>query len=589
MFARSSQVLYLALAGALCLAGVAPVHADSRVPPIAEANLPVAGTCAPIRSTDVTHVRVGQLGWFLASGGSREPVNLQGLTALLKTRVGTAKPSTHSVWITASKNHMWAHIVPIVNACQVAGIYRVGIRVPSQDGKVLGFPLFLPARAEGAQASSGSATRLPLWIKAVANQPGVETRDLPDITHPDAKEPGATDPSFKGLRPGEKGPDYERSDPKRLYALAKLFTQKMGRIVAEVRMDNNVSLQYAVTVLDVLYRGGVAGVRVRYPTLLPNLRAPTVVRIRVLKEPHGKDLDLSSEPRQGVEIPPIAPRTEPWPIDGANIPGALYMDLEDINWSGKARAAAQRFDNVSRKGQLPNERVRRDIAAHLQRFTQDLGTNLLSGMRGGQLIKNSMVVRLREPEKLVPAVQASRDAFRDAVRVEPSTVRLTLFFFNGVKGVGSADVTVHIGADSPSFVFARWADEPVPANIILPPEPVDPFAAGVPGALRAWVETAFLRGKQGGGAAMPMTPPDEILAELPASYHDRVKPYLDRRASQFEALARNLRATRYDRLFVVVNEASAAVHNKTGVVGGIKMQMEVEEKALRIKHLKPIR
>jgi biopolymer transport protein ExbD len=526
---------------------------EEGVPEVARDDLPAAGTCAPIEGGNATFVTVGESGRYRLDGAA-DTVDQAALVAALGARAGVPldgrTPSRHSVWIAAPAKSAWTGVINVIMACRQAQIFRVGLQVRSEAGEgLMGFPLFLPLPppADPAALPKGKARRMDVRVQ----------------TGPDAP-----------------------SDPRRAYAAAEKASHLFGPVVAEVTIAANVEVQYAVTVLDMLWRGGSAAVKLKFGVLVPNLRGPRNGRVLV----ESRSLPAESEP---IAVPPIRARKAPWPDEGAAQPGVLALELEDFPTGG----AKKEPDGPADEPPLPNYAAERaGVPATALRASETrvlewsagLGRDLTAQLKDGKGAEKRFAVRFRPAEKLAALVTPMRETFPGAPKVVPSTVRLDVYLFRGAAAVGKADVTVHLAGSALSLVFARWVGaEELPKDLVLPPFAVDPFAAGVPGHLRVWLEGTLASGRAHGVAGIPLTPPSEVLSQLPRVAHAGVAPALAARAADVDLLARWLAATPCDRLLLIVRDATASVQLPTGVVGILRYGLEPEEKDLRLNSLSP--
>jgi len=552
---RTALIVPLALVLAATVAP--PAAADARVPAIANTDLPVAGTCAPIRSSDVTHVMIGErtsIRWYRVAGLA-EPVELAALLATLKVRAGTARPSRHAVWITASAQHAWIHVMRVRQACFSAGIYRVGLRVRSEaTGQVMGFPLFLPPGKSGTPA--GKAGLLQLRINTL----------------------------------GEKNAKAE-SDVGHIYAAAKRAMEQRGtfgvdQIIGRLWLAPNTPLQYAVRSIDLLYRGGCAGVWLR-----SGARPPPPLKYKAIPIVEIQGGMVSRHP-QSLAPPPIQPRSQPWGLAGAGRPG--WVDLEVVELptvDGKTPAASKpkprvRPNYAAQPGGVPAD-VFRSADAQARIWSQRLGEDLLKGLRGDKAFKDRFVVALRRDEVLPKLVAAARGQFPDATRVIPSTLQFNVFLFNAGTLVGRADVTVSIVGDRLRIVFGSW--RPLDRAMTLAPFVVDPFATGEPAAWRIWFEGVFHDARTRGRSAWPTASSELVTRYFPAVARRGVSGAIAARDPKLDTLAAELAKTPYDRLVLTIPRGTAAVFAADKIVGVLNFGLSSEEGALRLDELKPRR
>jgi hypothetical protein len=561
---RSTALLLVLFLGL----GARPARADEPVPDVGSKDLPVVGTCAPIDSADVTRLLVGPTGLARMDGGA-DVLDHPTLVAALKPRAHAVAgvPSRHSVWITASAAQPFTPIRAVMAACAEAGIFRVGVEVKSEQGTLgFGFPMFLagPRKAPPAGQSRLRGRSFPLILDR-----------------------------WEGAE----------SNPRRIYMLAKRASDQFPPVVAEVSLDVNLSVQHVLTCLDLLYRGGCAGVRVgfrnpmvgrssRVGTGLPGgeergeKKVPTHLVAKVGK---GEDARVLEAREPNVDVPPLAPRTQPWGDDGANAPGALDLDLEPlpVGSGGKPKDDDEEplptYAGV--KEGAPTTAVVAANAA-ITRWTATLGkvlTDALALKWDPDLTPTRFVTRLRGAERVGALLTPVSAKFPGAQRVTPSTLRLDVYLLKGVTVVGKVETTIHTAGSAMSFVFAKWGKIDVESgDLTIPPAVSDPFAAGVPGHLRVWLEAAFSAVYRQGAGGLPLAPVNEVLAQLPAIAHASSTKALDARAPDMELLAKWLQVTEYDRLLIVPRSGTAGVLAEGRIAGILEYGLESEEKELRL-------
>lgn len=548
------------LAGALLPAGaLRGARADGRVPDVKRAELPVVGTCAPLGSGPATLVQVGVLGAYRVDGQAAV-IDEDALVALLKQRAAATPggPGRHEVWVVASAANPFLPVARVHIACQQAGIFRVGLQVQAeQGGAVMGFPIFLPASAAEPAAAGAPAQARRLAVRL-------------DRT---------------------EGP--EESNPRRLWLAAQQAVERFGPVVAEVSLDANLPTQHVLTCLDMLYRGGVAAVKLgfRAPTLGRRTIEGGVERTRVprllLVQVQGRALPVG-EP--AAALPPMAPRKAPWGDEGASQPGALELVLEDID-EGKARTPGAGSAPAAAPEPLPSYAGRHEgapaaaVAAADRAFalwTQALGKSLLQALKGVATLPAFMVRRQRDVRELAAQVTPLQQMFPEAQRVQPTTLQLDAFLVRENVVVGKVATTLYTGGGALSFVFGRWVVEPFPQDLVLPPLPTDPFAAGVPGHLRVWLEASLAATTRQGAGGLRLAPEREVLGYLPAVAQPAARAALAARLPELEQLAAELAKVSYDRLLLVPRQATAAVVGSGAVLGIVQYGLEAEERELRL-------
>ncbi|MFM8980938.1 MAG: ExbD/TolR family protein [Planctomycetia bacterium] len=554
---RIPVLLLVLLACAALPAGAREAAADERVPDVARGELPVAGTCAPLGSGPSTLVQVGVLGAYRVDGRP-EVIDEPALVALLKQRAAATPggPGRHAVWVVTSAANPFLPVARVHIACQQAGIFRVGLQVQSEQGSaVMGFPIFLPATAAEPAASGAPAQARRLAVRL-------------DRT---------------------EGP--EESNPRRLWLAAQQAVERFGPVVAEVSLDANLATQHVLTCLDMLYRGGVSAVKLgfRAPTLGRRTMEGGVERTRVprllLVQVQGRPLPVG-EP--AAALPPIAPRKAPWGDEGASQPGALGLVLEDID-EGKARAAgsapaaaAEVLPSYAGRHEGAPEAAVAQADRALATWAQAVGKSLLEALKGVATLPAYMVKRQRDVRALAEQVTPLQQLFPDAQRVQPSTLQMDVFLVRENAVVGKVASTLYTGGGALSFIFARWVVEPFPQDLVLPPLPTDPFAAGVPGHLRVWLEASLAAVYRQGAGGLRLAPEREVLGYLPAVAQAGARAALASRLPEMEQLAAELQRVPYDRLLLVPRQATAAVVGGGAVRGIVQYGLEAEERELRL-------
>jgi hypothetical protein len=544
----------------LCL-WASPAHADGRVPEVAAKDLAVAGTCAPIAGAPLTYVTVGDTGLYRVDGRP-EVLDDAGLVAVLTQRAAAPANgvSRHEVWVVASAAHPFLAVARVRLACQQARVFRMGVQVRAeQGGAVMGFPLFLPASANERPPTTGAPTARRLEVR-------LDRTDGP-----------------------------EESNPRRLFLATQQAVERFGPIVAEVSLDANLPTQHVITCLDMLYRGGAVGVKL-------GIRAPTVGRRSIeggaertrvprllLASVQGRALPLA-EPV--TALPPIAARKVPWPDEGANQPGALDLVLEDVpqragpskDTPAKPADPEPLSSYAGRHEGAPGTVV---VAANraVGLWAQGLGKSLLEAIDGVATLPKYMVNRMREPQRLTAQVTPLQPMFKGAQRVQPTTMKLDVYLVRDVTIVGKVEVTLHTAGSALSFIFARWVVETFPSDLSLPPVLTDPFAAGVPGHVRVWLEAAFSAVYRQAAGGLPMAPEREVLGYLPAVAQAGAGQALAGRPAEFDVLAKWLTVTPYDRLLILPRQGTAAVIGGNRVMGILQYGLEAEEKELRLTSL----
>jgi hypothetical protein len=444
----------------------------------------------------------------------------------------------------------------VQQACALAGIYRVGLRVRSETtGQVMGFPLFLPPAPSGTP-SGRKGGKLDVKVVTVAWK---ESAAPSDVSHVYAAVRRAVE------RRAEFGVDA---------------------IVGSLWIATNAPLQYALSAIDMMYRGGCVGVRLRRGVLLPRLETRGVPKIEI----QGGVVSRHPQP---LKPRPLQPRSAPWPLNGAAQPGWVDLQLADlpsIAGEGKPPAAGPqpRPNYAALAGGVPPN-VRAQVEGEIRTWAQSLGRAMLSGLRGGSDLEKLLVVGLRRKEAVPELIEPARRTFPDATRVVPSALQFSTYLFHRGTLRGRADATLHLTSARPSLVFGSWVplgDAP-PLNLV--PFPVDPFAAGRPSSFRIWLEAIFDAARRGGVGGLPLAPAAEVLANLPAVAHRGTQAALSRRGERVRTLAAQLARTPYDRVVLVPLRGTATVVAGRRVVGILSFSVRSEENELRLDDLRPRR
>ncbi len=554
---RRTAPYLLLLALALILAAAPrPAAADERVPAISDRDLPVVGTCAPIDGSDVSIVTVGKASdarWFQVSGVAA-PVDFNGLIKVLGQRAGATRPSKHSVWITASARHSWVHAKRVRNAAAVAGIYRTGLRVRSEaTGQVMGFPLFLPPGPTGVPGPK--AGLLKLRINTVS-----------------AKERKAS------------------SDAGHAYAAARRAIEKRAefgvqKVIASVWIATNARLQYALTTLDLLYRGGCSGVRVSSGMQVPRL---DVEPVTILEIQGG----VASRIPQKLKPGTLMPRRAPWGLLGPAEAGWVDFvptKLPALDGSRPVKGARPelRPNYAAQPNGVPSS-IWKGVDQELRTWMTSLGADLTKGLRGGDL-KERFTIGLRRKETLPTYVAPARRAFPDATSVIPATLQVNSLLFRGGSLVGRADVTLLLAGDRLRVIFATWIPLEPTSSGTLVPFAVDPFAAGDAAALRVWIEALYAGTKRYGMKVIPLATGANVLPYFPAVAHRSLGASIRGGGPNLEAFAAGLKQTAFDRVVISVKRGTASVLSGRRVLGVLNFSLRAEEGQMRLDDLKPRR
>ncbi len=547
---RGSRVLLLTLA--LLVLSTSSALADGRVPDIPQRRLPVAGTCGPLPTSNVTWVIVGEPGWYRIAGEARD-IQKDELSNRLKAKAEAAgaQGQRHDVWIVVDRDQWWAHVVNVLHACQFVGLHRVGLQVQCEaTGQALGFPLFLPYHtgAPGNAGAIATARRLNVRLEAT-------------------KE--------------------ESSYAPRLYAAAHQAVDRFGPIVAEVSVSAKTKVQDAVTAVDLLYRAGCAGVTLKYRMMIRSRSGPSIPQIWIQER-------LLPGEAIPVDVPAVAPRSTPWPDDGAAQPGAFTFRLEEIQEGGPETPAAVETlkrplpNYAATRAEVPDDN-RREAAIAVQQWGDTLGSWLATVLQPGRVSFPEPLLAKRRRQGLGAEefFRLAREAYPTAERVRPATLRAQGFLFEGTRVSGKFDVTLSLSDGPPDVVFANWVVEEANENVVLPPAETEPYAAGTPGQLRVTLEGLLAAARARGPEAVPLASEAEVLAQLPAVAHAGARQAIARRGQGIEYLAGWLRARPFDRLVIVKVDGQAAVHGQGRVLGVLRYDVEGEGGELALASLVP--
>lgn len=546
--------LLASLAALLVLLGAGARGARAEhVPLVPPDRLPVVGTCAPIAEADVSHVLVGrpdELGWYRIAGVPGE-LDQERFVQVLAQRVGTVPAggrSEHAVWITASGEHRWAHILKVIIACQQVGVYRVGLRVRSDSAPgVFGFPLFLPAARDASRPYTGRAAGLDVRLQTI-----VDPERAPDT-------PGTGD-TAQGL---------QASNPALVALAAQRVVAAHKDVVANVRLASNATVAEALLVLDGLYRAGCAGIRLPLRALVasPKLDVLPVVWIG--------DTALGNGPLP-QPLAPVAPRTEPWGVDGANRPG--WLDLEVIGSAGsvaEAEAVARSWIGEGRMPAFERERA----AASLAEWGHDLGAVLQEVVaRSGNRLAAHLAREASAPGRAEALVTRLETEGAGLTSVVPSTLQVSLALEFEGQPVGRVDALVHLGDARASLVYARWAGA-------QPLEATDAAAEGLPADLRLFLEGEILALRDGGPEAGSWAVPDEVVRRFPLVARPDLARIFTTRAQEQSTLRRALAGTRFDSVRLRLGQASAALLADREVVGVAYLDIVPETEHLALRDL----
>lgn len=522
-------------------------RAEERVPLVPPDKLPIAGTCAPIAEGRTVHVLLGNseaLGWYRVAGVARE-LDQAALEALLLERAGLVPEggrSETSVWITASADHAFGQVARVLVACQLAGIYRVGLRVRSDAAPgVFGFPMYLPLPAPRDAASVGKASLLNVRLQTVA-----------------ASEPGAGAPRDRS------GPPVEvegRSNPALVYTAAKRAVARHGAIVASARIAGNANVQDAVTLLDMLYRGGCVGVRLPLRMLSASARIEVMPVVWIESTQLG-DVDNPEPP------PLVPPRTEPWPIDGANQRDWMRLELVPLP-SADAGADEGGTTSYLAAGRMPAfDRER--AAAGLATWADDLSAALASALRGGPGLVPHLSEAIDDPQRAAAWLERLR---READGLQPgllSTLRVDARLWQGEQPVGAFEALLLVAGAEAQVVEARWlgSEQGRAENI---------GDRGIALSLRHLLEGAVLGLREQGAAGVVWAPREEVLRAFPKAAAPGLENLLRTRERHAAVLVSALQQSTFDRLTVRVGQAGATLLAGEEVGGLLYIDLALED------------
>ena len=549
------------MVGMMVGAGPQRAEAAKRVPTIYTEDLPVAGTCAPLRTENVTHVMVGrsdEWGSFRV-GGERGARDAASLLELLKVR---GKVPGHSLWITASAKHRWGHVVQVRLMAQRAGIFRLGLRVRHEGtGKVYGFPLFLPHKgADDVMGKRGA--KLPVRLRTVLDKAADLTRD---------------EKRKRGLSKPERASNLKFAYRAAQLAVEKAAKEGLGPVVAVCRFAHNCELQDAVSVMDYMRRGGCVGIR----TIIGAL--PASPKIQVLSILHVQGVVASSGEYDG-KIPPIKPRTEPWPDHGANAPEAFSLVLQDLPAATK-RAATPRVPRPELRKVSTFQQQK--ASAQIRSWAEDLKAAFDAALDKSPTLVGHVAKAKRVPGEYEKVIAPMKEVFPAAQRIVPSTLALDVIFSNGGSAVARLDASITVGGGEPSFLFVNWHKATEADQRAVLDDANDPFTEGTAEAIRTWLVAAFQalrRPKDPKG--LPMTSTAGAMSFLPASSHKAAASSLAKRVASFRLAGQNIRALPYDRISLRLRHGMASIVEADKVAGLLFLDWAVEGGELRITRMR---
>ena len=357
---------------------------------------------------------------------------------------------------------------------------------------------------------------------------------------------------------------------------ASRAVKRYGKVVAKVRMATNATVQDAVRVVDLLYRGGCSAVRIRFPT---NLASPKVDVYPVVWILRGEDQEAlgGSSP---LRPPPVAPRTLPWTVDGANEPGSARLTLQPMPDRRGRTAPGDALPNYAAQGRVPAAAFER-AEATVRNWAQGLSADLLAAARGRPQLVPHLVTSLRGPES-VAAAQGPVRRFARAHGMDVATLVVSAYLYQANQGVGIVDLLLFFSPTRLEIVSARWRGR-TPSGA---PGPLvaDPYAGGTSGRLRVWVEAMLLHAQRKGPQGLPMAPLQRVLSALPASAHAGLTQAVADQAEQLQGLIRQLEARRFDRVVLRAERLAVGASLTPGDVRGVlyaTVQPEAGELRLR--------
>lgn len=534
---------------------VPPALAGPRVPAISLPDLPEAGTCAPLPTTNVTWVTVGEIGFYRVDNDPRDFEGRELYDILsARSRKAAEAGTPHDVWITAARNGPWVNIVQVLQLCQQTGIFRVGLQVRAESGDgVMGFPLFLPGGTQQAPPGAGTTARL------------LEVRMAPPPNPLHATPP---------------------SNPDLVYAAARNAVERFGPIVAEASVHWSARVHEAVRVVDLLYRAGCAAVKLRNRIMTRKETGPPTIQIWV------QDRLLKETPAT-TQAPPIGPRKTVWPDCGAARPGALAYDLEPLSpgdgTSSPATHQRRALPNYAATGQEVPPGAMRASAQAVLGWAGRMGTSLGMVLKPGRTAFPEPLLARRKRQGLgvQQFFREARAAFPGPERVVVGTTRVQAYLLRENGIVGQIDLTLCTSGERLDVVFGSWVAGEYPSNLTLDPVEVDRFAAGVPGHLRVWVEGTLAAARVRGPGAVPLATEEDVLAQLPAVARAGARRALAGRLATLGNLVGWVRATPFDRLLVLKVEGTAAIHAHDRIEGILRFDLDPEQGELSLASLTP--
>ena len=246
----------------------------------------------------------------------------------------------------------------------------------------------------------------------------------------------------------------------------------------------------------------------------------------------------------------------------------------------------QVLPNHIRKGRVP-EAMQAKVQAFIGNWAGDLSNALTRALRKPGQLEKELVVRLRPDEKRLILIPGELRNLGGANRIRMRTLGLDLLFFLEGQPVGHARARLLLSGRSVFLHSIALVAGALPPAQNVPPEAVDPFAAGVPGAVRVLFESIVLDAKATGRVSQ-LAPPAYASALLPPE--EAVEAQIGDRTRQADAarFAAQLRNLRFDRLILSPTDATAIADDAgtKKLVGRLTLGIESEEQELRIQSLR---
>ena len=536
--------------------------AESHVPRIHKRDLPVARTCAPL-GAPVTHVMVGQVtafDWFRVLGVKGE-IDFDRLKVVLKERAAQhvpadpTAPNPMGVWITASRRHRWGHVVKVLEACQKAGLYRVGLRVRHPDtGEVYGFPVFLPVPSGDAGAAVGEATQVQVRLQTIVD-PALVAADTPRLDASDEAPLGASNPALA-------------------LVAARRAVERYGDVVATARIATNAQLQDAITLIDSLYLAGCRAVRLPIRMLAAS---PKVQVVPVLWFEGVALGGAASGSPQAPPMPPSPPRAAPWPVSGANMPGWERLVLREAGATPTQEPDGLRGQGLA-VGKISAFQRERAQAAIIE-DTHALAAAVEQTLGGGAQLTGHLGASLRDPSAAALFLERLRTDAEGLARPTFSSLRCFVTLWEGENKRGTLDVLLSLAQERARVVSVRQSSLGTGAKAHRMDE-------GVARELRTMLEAELLALRGRGAVAIDWAELDPLLRLFPEPAHAGLRALFEGRAAMQTGLDRTVGRMTFDRITVHLRQAWLALFegDQVGAVG--QVALATEGGAFRIRALK---